>query len=115
MSVRCIDDRLFHHIPQFDDPDLEVDIGECVDCDCKGKEVKYKIFLEALPANRTWRGTPAGYFGPVPGVGMNEYIYCRVVETKAWEFDAATAARNIMAMLDKGYRARCVPPLEITL
>lgn len=35
-ALRCIDGRLFRHDPQYDDPDLETDIGECPDCSGKG-------------------------------------------------------------------------------
>lgn len=35
-DLRCIEGRLFLHDPQFDDPDLETDVGECPDCNGKG-------------------------------------------------------------------------------
>jgi hypothetical protein len=34
--VRCLEGRLLRHDPQFDDPDLETDIGECPACRGKG-------------------------------------------------------------------------------
>ncbi|MBN9535053.1 MAG: hypothetical protein J0H10_17060 [Alphaproteobacteria bacterium] len=37
-DIRCIDGRLMRHDPQFDDPDLETDIGECPDCSGDGCE-----------------------------------------------------------------------------
>lgn len=30
--VRCLDGRLWRHDPQFDDPDLETDVGPCPNC-----------------------------------------------------------------------------------
>lgn len=35
-DLRCIEGRLFRHDPQYDDPDLETDIGECPDCSGDG-------------------------------------------------------------------------------
>lgn len=32
----CIDGRLWRHDPQYDDPDLETDIGTCPDCSGQG-------------------------------------------------------------------------------
>ena len=32
LGVRCIDGRLWKHVPQFDDPDFEQDIGVCEGC-----------------------------------------------------------------------------------
>lgn len=35
-DTRCEDGRLLRHDPQFDDPYLETDIGECPECDGRG-------------------------------------------------------------------------------
>ena len=35
-DLRCIEGRLFRHVPQNDDPDLETDIGQCPDCSGDG-------------------------------------------------------------------------------
>ena len=35
-DLRCIEGRLFRHDPQYDDPDLETDIGQCPDCSGDG-------------------------------------------------------------------------------
>ena len=35
-DLRCIEGRLFRHDPQYDDPDLETDVGECPDCSGDG-------------------------------------------------------------------------------
>ena len=35
-DMRCVGGRLFRHDPQFDDPDLETDIGQCPDCSGDG-------------------------------------------------------------------------------
>jgi len=34
-DIRCVGGRLMRHDPQFDDPDLETDIGECQECEGK--------------------------------------------------------------------------------
>jgi hypothetical protein len=33
---RCVEGRLYRHDPQFDDPYLETDVGECPDCSGDG-------------------------------------------------------------------------------
>ena len=35
-DLRCVDGRLFRHDPQYDDPDLETDVGQCEDCSGDG-------------------------------------------------------------------------------
>lgn len=35
-DLRCIDGRIFRHAPQYDDPDLEIDVGQCPDCSGDG-------------------------------------------------------------------------------
>jgi hypothetical protein len=35
-DLRCIEGRLYRHDPQYDDPDLETDVGECPDCSGDG-------------------------------------------------------------------------------
>lgn len=35
-DIRCIEGRLFRHAPQYDDPDLETDVGQCPDCSGDG-------------------------------------------------------------------------------
>lgn len=35
-DIRCIDGRLWRHDPQYDDPDLETDAGQCPECRGKG-------------------------------------------------------------------------------
>lgn len=35
-DLRCIEGRLFRHDPQWDDPDLETDVGQCPDCSGHG-------------------------------------------------------------------------------
>jgi len=37
-AIRCIDGRLWRHVPQVDDPDYETDIGQCPTCDGYGCE-----------------------------------------------------------------------------
>lgn len=32
-DIRCVEGRLWRHDPQWDDPDLETDVGPCQDCD----------------------------------------------------------------------------------
>lgn len=35
-DLRCFEGRLMRHDPQWDDPDLETDIGRCPDCSGDG-------------------------------------------------------------------------------
>ncbi len=35
-DIRCIEGRLYRHDPQWDDPDLETDVGQCPDCSGDG-------------------------------------------------------------------------------
>jgi hypothetical protein len=35
-DLHCIEGRLLRHDPQWDDPELETDMGECPDCSGKG-------------------------------------------------------------------------------
>lgn len=35
-SYRCVEGRKMRHDPQFDDPELETDVGPCEECDGKG-------------------------------------------------------------------------------
>lgn len=35
-DLYCVDGRLMRHDPQFDDPELCTDIGECPDCSGDG-------------------------------------------------------------------------------
>jgi len=40
-EIRCVEGRLMRHDPQYDDPYLETDIGQCPDCSgdgCEGDE-----------------------------------------------------------------------------
>lgn len=37
-DLRCVEGRLFRHDPQYDDPDLETDVGQCPECDGDGCE-----------------------------------------------------------------------------
>ena len=35
-DTRCVDGRLMRHDPQFDDPELETDRGQCPECEGRG-------------------------------------------------------------------------------
>lgn len=35
-DLRCLEGRIWRHDPQYDDPDLETDIGKCPDCSGDG-------------------------------------------------------------------------------
>ena len=35
-NLRCLEGRLWRHAPQWDDPYLETEIGECPECRGKG-------------------------------------------------------------------------------
>ena len=53
-DLRCIEGRLFRHDPQWDDPDLETDVGQCPDCSGEG----WGDDGEAVPKtgrSRAWR------------------------------------------------------------
>jgi hypothetical protein len=75
---------------------------------------EHRIFLDARPATPTSGALAAGYFGHVPGVGMNEFIYCRVSRESAYTYGPHEAVRQIQEIWDKGYPARCEPPVAIT-
>lgn len=60
-DLRCIDGRLWRHDPQYDDPDLETDVGECPECSGEG-------CFEVCPSCDGTGRTDAGFY-PCP--------YCR--------------------------------------
>ncbi len=35
-DLRCVEGRLLRHDPQWDDPNLETDVGICPECDGHG-------------------------------------------------------------------------------
>lgn len=35
-DLRCLEGRLWRHDPQYDDPHLETDVGQCPDCSGDG-------------------------------------------------------------------------------
>ena len=75
--------------------------------------MKHKIFLEAVDA--VMMPLPAGFYGTVEEpVSINQYIYFRTSEDKAWEYDSKTAFDIVGDMQRKGYPARCIPPVTIT-
>ncbi len=76
--------------------------------------VKHKIFLEELPTTSSAPCVQGGWFGPVPGVRMNEAIYCRVSSDKAWAFDEDEAVRRIIYFNAKGYRCHAEPAIHVT-
>lgn len=104
--------------PFADDPYFQCSFCERSQEEAQREEdlemTEHRIFLEARPATRTSEAIFAGYFGPVPGVGMNEFIYCRVSHEKAWTYTPHEAVRQIQEIWDKGYPARCEPPVTIT-
>lgn len=55
-STRCIDGRLMRHDPQYDDPHLETDIGQCEECEGQGCEdgefEAREAYLERLAADQ---------------------------------------------------------------
>jgi hypothetical protein len=79
-------------------------------------KVKHRIVLEALPANDEKDSAVAeGYFGPTgESVQMNQYLYCRTTAERAWTYSADEAFRIVGEMLEKGYPARCEPPVTRT-
>ena len=51
-DLTCVGGRLMRHDPQFDDPELETDIGECPDCGGEGCGEWDGIYPERVPKNR---------------------------------------------------------------
>ena len=37
-NIRCVEGTLYRHDPQFDDPDLETNMGQCPECEGYGCE-----------------------------------------------------------------------------
>lgn len=82
-------------------------------------KTEYRIYMETT---RTGDGgfspfatLEGGWYGHVPLVGMNEYIYCRTPDKdKAWTYTADECARTIEEIRNKGYPCHAVPPLTIT-
>jgi hypothetical protein len=64
-NVRCIDGRLFRHVPQHDDPDFEIDAGCCEDCKGAGCDRLHREAAEASVGDKI----RTNYFrvpGPAP-------------------------------------------------
>jgi hypothetical protein len=53
--TRCVDGRLMRHDPQFDDPDLETDVGECPECEGDGCK-ECDCCGNRAPVSRCWLG-----------------------------------------------------------
>lgn len=53
----CIDGRLHRHDPQFDDPELTTDIGECPDCSGDGCDDEGEP-VSKHGRSHTWREKP---------------------------------------------------------
>jgi hypothetical protein len=51
-DVRCIDGRLFRHVPQHDDPDFEIDAGRCEDCEGAGCDRLHRQEAETAVGDR---------------------------------------------------------------
>lgn len=46
-DLYCLDGRLMRHDPQFDDPDLITDVGECEYCSGDGCGDQYEMMSKA--------------------------------------------------------------------
>ena len=69
-NVRCIDGRLFRHVPQHDDPDFEIDAGRCEDCEGAGCDRLHREAAEKIAGDKI----VTSYFrvpGPAP-----EFDWC---------------------------------------
>lgn len=55
MSIRCIDGRLWRQDPQDDDPYLETDVGECLDCSGDGCGDEPNEPVEKRGRSEYWR------------------------------------------------------------
>jgi hypothetical protein len=51
-STRCIDGRLFRHVPQHDDPDFEIDAGRCEECEGAGCDRLHREAAEKIAGER---------------------------------------------------------------
>ena len=74
LGVRCIDGRLWKHVPQFDDPDFEQDIGACEGCagcdPAADQDENESVFIHMTPRAdacehdfQGWRDFPDGRGG----------------------------------------------------
>lgn len=60
-DTRCVEGRLYRHDPQYDDPDLETDIGKCSECDGEGCDRTFTVtvwnMVEGDIVKKVWSAT----------------------------------------------------------
>ena len=64
-DLTCVGGRLMRHDPQFDDPELETDIGECPDCGVEGCGEWNGDYPEPVSKNRQQAASK-----PVPAIWL---------------------------------------------
>lgn len=62
-NVRCIDGRLFRHVPQHDDPDFEIDAGRCDECEGAGCDRLHRQAAEKIAGDKI---VTTNIFPPIP-------------------------------------------------
>ena len=76
---------------------------------------EYRVFMEAIPPKNGCPELPAGWFGDVPGIYVNEYIYCRVTDKiSARVLNKSDAVFLVQDMRRMGYEAKSDPPITVT-
>jgi hypothetical protein len=51
-NIRCVDGRLFRHVPQHDDPDFEIDAGRCEECEGAGCDRLHRENAEKIAGEK---------------------------------------------------------------
>lgn len=51
-NLRCVDGTLYRHVPQHDDPELEVAAGRCEECEGEGCERQHRAAAEKIAGER---------------------------------------------------------------
>jgi hypothetical protein len=54
-DLRCVEGRLLRHDPQWDDPELETDVGLCPDCSGQGCGDDDGLGVPKLGRSEYWR------------------------------------------------------------
>lgn len=62
-NIRCIDGRNFRHAPMHDDPYLEIDAGECEECEGAGCDLMHRQAAEKAVGDKI---ETTNVFPPIP-------------------------------------------------
>lgn len=57
-DLYCIGGRIFRYDPQFDDPDLMTDVGQCPDCSGDGCGDEPDEMVHKLGRSQAWLSDP---------------------------------------------------------